>query len=265
MDTAHLTAYLRRLGVERPAEPTAAALGTLHLAHLHTVPFENLSVHLGEDIVLTDEALVAKVTDRQRGGFCYELGGAYAALLTALGYRVDLLPARVHGAGGHPGIPYGHLTLRVYGSTGHPWLSDIGFGSLSRHPLDLTALDTEQADPDGTFTLTPAADGELDLVRDGTPQYRFEPRPRALGDFRAGAWYHRTHPDSHFTHSLVCSRLTGTGRLTLSGTTLKETTGTGHTSTELTSDTEVLDCYRTRFNISLDRVPQVTPLRPTTA
>ena len=59
------------------------------------MPFENLSIHLGEPIVLEPAALVDKLVDRRRGGFCYELNGAFAALLSALGYSVTLLAASV--------------------------------------------------------------------------------------------------------------------------------------------------------------------------
>lgn len=53
--------------------------------------------------------------------------------------------------------------------------------------------------------------GDLDVVRDGGPKYRLEVRPRELGDFVAGAWWHRTSPESHFTRSSVCSRVTEDG------------------------------------------------------
>lgn len=59
------------------------------------MPFENLSIHRGEDIVLEPEALVSKLVDRRRGGFCYELNGAFATLLSALGFAVEFLAARV--------------------------------------------------------------------------------------------------------------------------------------------------------------------------
>ena len=45
------------------------------------MPFENLSIHLDEPIVLEEAALVDKLVHRRRGGFCYELNGAFAALL----------------------------------------------------------------------------------------------------------------------------------------------------------------------------------------
>jgi hypothetical protein len=42
--------YLARLGVRRCDRPDDTSLRFLHAAHLRRVPFENLSVHLGEPI-----------------------------------------------------------------------------------------------------------------------------------------------------------------------------------------------------------------------
>ncbi|MEU6672738.1 arylamine N-acetyltransferase [Streptomyces sp. NPDC046925] len=256
MDFDQTDAYLRRIGAERPAAPTTRALHDLHLAHLRAVPFENLSIHLDEDIELTEESLVAKVVGAHRGGFCYELNGAFAALLTALGFQVTLMQARVYDASGQPGIPYDHLALRVRTSDGGDWLADIGFGTHSHFPL-VFGDRGDQSDPGGTFCVTETPEGDLDVSRDGKLQYVADRRPRALGDFTAGAWWHRTSPRSHFTQSLVCSLLTGTGRITLSGRTLTTTTDGERHVVELATDSEVLDAYATHFGIVLKQVPQV--------
>ncbi|GCD37689.1 N-hydroxyarylamine O-acetyltransferase [Streptomyces chrestomyceticus JCM 4735] len=257
LDPARTDAYLRRIGADRPAVPDAEALHDLHLRHLRTVPFENLSVHLAEDVALEYKPLVDKVVAASRGGFCYELNGAFAALLRALGYRVELLAARVFGPEG-PGIPYDHLALRVHTAdgAGGPWLADIGFGRNSQYPLRLDSRD-QQPDPAGLFRIEETADGDLDVLRDGVPQYRLEQRPRALADFVAGCWYHRTSPDSPFTRSLVCSRLTETGRVTLSGRTLVITDADGGRDERELSEAEVLPAYRTHFGITLDRIPEL--------
>ncbi|HEV7629258.1 MAG TPA: arylamine N-acetyltransferase, partial [Streptomyces sp.] len=113
IDSSRTASYLARIGAERPALNDAEALRDLHRRHLLTVPFENLSVHLGEDIVLEAEALTGKIVEDRRGGFCYELNGAFAALLGALGYPVTLLAARVFGKDGRPGPLFDHLALRV--------------------------------------------------------------------------------------------------------------------------------------------------------
>ncbi|WP_406449983.1 arylamine N-acetyltransferase [Streptomyces sp. NBC_00876] len=271
--------YLERIGAARPARPDAAALRELQLRHLTSVPFENLSIHLGEDIVLEEEALLDKVVADRRGGFCYELNGAFAVLLRALGFRVTLLQARVHGDNGRLGIPYDHMALWVGTDDGTgPWLADVGFGDHAQQPL---ALDdrTDQEDPRGTFRIGPAPAevmegggetedgrytgdrgdaagyGDLDVLRDGTPQFRLDPRPRALADFTAGAWYHRTSPDSSFTRSPVCSRFTATGRITLKGRKLLTTVGAERHEAPLGSDEEVLAAYREHFGVHLDRLP----------
>jgi N-hydroxyarylamine O-acetyltransferase len=256
-----IDAYLERIGALRPARPDAAALRELQLRHLTTVPFENLSVHLGEDIVLEEKALLDKIVAGRRGGFCYELNGAFAVLLRALGFRVTLFQARVHGDGGRLGIPYDHLALGVETDDGTgPWLADVGFGDHAERPL-LLGDRTDQQDPRGTFRIAQAPveaggdHGDVDVLRDGAPQFRLDPRPRALDDFRGGAWYHRTSPESGFTRSPVCSRFTPTGRITLSGRRLLTTVGKERHETRLHSDEQVLAAYRENFGVRLDRLP----------
>ncbi|MEV8433034.1 arylamine N-acetyltransferase family protein [Streptomyces chartreusis] len=278
MDSVEVDAYLRRLGVEHPAWPTVDVLRELQLRHLQTVPFENLSVHLGEEIVLEEKQLLDKVVGARRGGFCYELNGSFGALLGALGFDVTLLAARVYGKEERLGIPYDHMALKVGTVDGGAWLADVGFGAHSHYPLAFEARG-EQVDPAGVFRVVeagPDAAGvrgghdsaeaaDLDVVMDGRPQYRLDRRPRALGDFVAGAWWHSTSPLSHFTQSLVCSRVTEEGgRITLSGRTFKTTAADGtREERELGTDEEVLRTYRERFGIELDRVPTATkPDRP---
>jgi N-hydroxyarylamine O-acetyltransferase len=106
-------------------------------------------------------------------------------------------------------------------------------------------------------TARAAVVGDLDVVRNGARVYRLEVRPRVLGDFVAGAWWHSTSPESHFTRSLICSRVTEDGgRITLSGRRLKVTSGAGESEeSELVGDDEVLGVYRETFGIELERVP----------
>ena len=72
----------------------------LQRAHVLSVPFENLDIHLGRRLVLDREANYAKIVERRRGGWCYELNGAFGWLLEQLGYRVTLLGSRVEWDGG---------------------------------------------------------------------------------------------------------------------------------------------------------------------
>ncbi len=135
MNENELAAYLDRIGAVRPDSASAAALHALHRAHLLAVPFENLSIPLGEPISLAHGDLIGKIVTRRRGGFCYELNGAFALLLGALGFDVRLLAARVFGMGRF-GPPFDHLALLVHTADGDgPWLADVGL----RQPQPLSA------------------------------------------------------------------------------------------------------------------------------
>lgn len=57
MDSSQIDDYLAHIGATRPSALDADALRDLHERHLNTVPFENLSVHLGKRIVLDEDAL----------------------------------------------------------------------------------------------------------------------------------------------------------------------------------------------------------------
>ena len=70
-------AYLDRIGYRGPIESTADTLRALHRQHMLTVPFENLDIGLGREIVLDPGRLVEKIVRRHRGGFCYELNGTF--------------------------------------------------------------------------------------------------------------------------------------------------------------------------------------------
>ncbi|MEU7698047.1 arylamine N-acetyltransferase [Streptomyces sp. NPDC039028] len=253
---ADVLAYLRRIGAQRPDRADADALRDLHLRHLRTVPFENLSIHLGEDIVLEEKALLDKVIGAHRGGFCYEVNTAFAVLLRGLGYRVSLLQARVFGPEGRPGIPYDHMALLVETADGERLIADVGFGDHSHFPVRYDDRG-DQADPGGVFRLVDTPEGDVDVLRDGKPQYRMEVRPRRLADFTAGAWYHRTSPDSHFPRSLVCSLLTEEGRITLSDRKLITRAGGERDERILDGEDEVRSAYRDLFGIELDALPVI--------
>jgi N-hydroxyarylamine O-acetyltransferase len=255
MNQEMAAAYLQRMGAARPAVTDAAALRVLHRAHQMAVPFENLSIHLPEPISLEEPDVADKIVHRRRGGFCYELNGAFALLLEALGAQVTRMAARVYGDG-QPGPPFDHLALTVRLPDGSgPWLADVGFGSNSVYPLLLDSR-SEQDDPAARFLLADTEHGDIDVLKDGEPQYRIELRERSLADFVPTCWWQQTSPTSHFTRATICSRLTDDGRISVSDRTLIRTTGTARTEQHLASDDELLAAYRDQFGIILDHAPR---------
>lgn len=233
--------YLERLGVKRPSGPSLEALRALQLAHIECVPFENADVLAGRPIQLVASALVDRLTapGTRRGGFCYQLNGAFAALLAALGFQVDLLAARFHGDD-RMEPRFGHLALQVTIDR-EPWLVDVGAGYSFRAPLRLE-VGREQDDPSGTFRIQRPDDGPvprapdddagaLDVAwrhRDGVfrPHYRFEPAARRLDEFAWTCEWTRTSPDSPFTQGWICAVGTPGGWATLDGRRLR-VTGSG--------------------------------------
>src|SRR5215475_7208653 len=148
MDVA---AYLERIGCSGSRRPSADTLRDLHRAHLFSVPFENLDIGWGREIRIDQEAFVRKIVEHNRGGFCYELNGAFSMLLQALGFQVTLLSARVPLADGSDSPEFDHLTLRV--DLSEPWVADVGFGDCFVDPVRLQ-VGVEQDQQGSGFALS---------------------------------------------------------------------------------------------------------------
>jgi N-hydroxyarylamine O-acetyltransferase len=219
-------AYLRRIGYDGPRGPTLSTLRRLHVAHLQTVPFENLDIGLRRPISLDPAAMFHKIVERRRGGYCYELNGLFALFLRELGFRVDMLSAGVVRRDGRSSPEFDHMALRVH--LEEPWLADVGFGELFVEPLRLN-LDGIQVERGRSFRID--REGERRVLwmdnddRAWTPQYRFTATPHRLDEFEDRNRWQQTARESHFTQNTICSRVTPGGRITLSGSRLIVTRG----------------------------------------
>lgn len=212
----NIQAYLERINYHGSLHPSAQTLRALQLAHLFTVPFENLSVHHKEAIVLQNEPLFDKIVTRRRGGFCYELNGLFAALLRALGFQVEMLSAGVTRANGGFGPEFDHLMLMV--SLDERWLVDVGFGDGFREPL---RLDDRAVQPQYARAYQLLADGQRLILMEQKEneqwkaQYRFGLQPYQWLDYENMCHYHQMSSDSSFTKGRLCTRATPEGRITL--------------------------------------------------
>ncbi|HWS86646.1 MAG TPA: arylamine N-acetyltransferase [Pyrinomonadaceae bacterium] len=248
----NVEAYLERIDYRGPLAPTAETLRRLHVAHLLAVPFENLSIHAGEPVVLDDEALFDKVVARRRGGFCYELNGLFAALLRALGFRVEMLSARVARRDGGFGPEFDHMALLV--NLEERRLADVGFGDSFAEPL---LLDERGEQRQGSRSFRIEEDGGRlvysmkEAGGDWEPQYRFGLEPHAYEDYAEMCRFHQTSPESHFTRGRVCSLLTPEGRVTLSGSRLITTRGGERFEQELGGEAERDAALLEHFRISM--------------
>jgi N-hydroxyarylamine O-acetyltransferase len=247
----NIKAYLERIDYHGSLAPTAETLRALQIAHLLSVPFENLSIHAGQPIVLEDESLFTKIVEHRRGGFCYEANGLFAALLRALGFDVAMLSAGVANEDGSFGPDFDHMALMV--RLERRWLVDVGFGDSFLEPLLLDER-SEQVQGKRAYRILPD-DARLILLqrdedKEWKAQYRFTLDAHVYNDYAEMCRYHQTSPQSHFTRARICSRATEEGRVTLSEMRFITTSGKGERQERtLTSQEEYAAILREHFGI----------------
>ena len=246
------SAYLARIGYSGSLAPTAATLRDLHRAHMLSVPFENLDIALGRKIVCDEARFVGKIVKQRRGGFCYELNGAFAVLLRALGFQVTLLSARVSREDGSESPEFDHLALRV--DLDEPWLADVGFGDSFLAPLHLQG-EIEQPQAGWIYRIIEQK-GSLYMERSEPQgpwrrQYSFTLTPRRLEEFSPTCLYHQTSPESPFTHKSLCSMATPLGRITIADRKLVITRGGKKEESQLVSEQAWLAALQEHFGIVL--------------
>ncbi len=217
--------YLDRIGLDAVPSNTVDGVETLMRAHLTHVPFENLDVFFQRSVATDQAWSLAKVLDRRRGGWCFELNGAFAALLEALGFEVRLLGGAVLLSG--PNKIVDHLTLEVV-IEGRPHLVDVGFGDGFAAPLPLnTGPDRRLDGATGIFGFIGSTEGTTLVRYDDDdvpePQYRFRRVALALTDFEPASdrLYHNA--TGNFRQGPVATRLVdgGPGRVTLTSDRLR--------------------------------------------
>ncbi len=249
--------YLDRIDALSPKAPTLEGLRDLHVAHLRTVPFENLDVYRGVPIRLDRDRILKKVVADRRGGFCYELNTAFHWLLTELGYRVTLLSAEVGRPEGGFGIPFDHMTLLAE-IDGSFFLADVGFGESFLRPLRFVEGEVQEEN-EYRYRLTchqpywhlerAPKDGGDYLV-----QYRFTTIPRQLADYRAGCEYHQTSSESSFTQKVVATRALEDGRVTVTRDRVILRQGGVRSETPLADDQAFYSALARHFGIQLETV-----------
>ncbi len=212
--------YLARIHYRKPLKPDVQTLHELQLAHMLSVPFENLDIGLKRPIQLSEDALWNKIVVQKRGGFCYELNGLFAALLKEIGFQVTYLNGRVYNSEGKLGIDFDHLTLLVKASDKPGrWLVDVGFGDSFTRPLSFEEPG-EQVQGLRSYRLEQMPDGNAVWQKnyDGSWEhhYFFDLQPRNFPvDYESGCLYHQTSPRSSFTRGSLISKATPDGRVTL--------------------------------------------------
>jgi len=215
IDALDLEAYLNRVGVAS-GEPNRELLDELHEAHVRTFTFDNIDVLLGTHPGVTLDAVQAKFVTRGRGGYCFEHGTLFAAVLERLGYDVRRLLGRV---GSPTASPRTHCVVEV-SLDGERLLADPGFGMSVLRPIPLQ--DGAEDDFRGWNYQVRRADPavaepgwELHRLRESGWElmHTTDELPVQPVDVTMGHHFTSTYPTTHFRHGLMLSRH-GDGRHT---------------------------------------------------
>src|SRR4030095_3346127 len=156
-------AYLARIGLtDSDLAPEVENLRLLQRSHLLAVPFENLNIHWKRPIVIDTARFYDKIVGEKRGGFCYELNGAFNELLRSLGFKTRLVSARVFNGVEH-GPEYDHAAILV--TIGEKeYLTDVGFGDFTAEPLRFV-LNENQQDTAGVFVIRRFGEEYLEVAK----------------------------------------------------------------------------------------------------
>ena len=225
MDT---TAYLKRLGLdEKDVCHSYDFLCRLQYAHITHVPYENLDIIDGIPLSLDVDDIFDKVVTRGRGGYCFELNGLLAALLSELGFTVRSFLGRF--LRGESSIPVRRHRLVAVECEGKTYICDVGMGqSAPRHPV-LLEEGTEQEilgeiykferDAIHGWTLYDLHQGEWRKFCSFSEENQFEV------DFILPSFYCEKHPASPFNKTVMAAIKTDTGRKAINDRDFKIFTG----------------------------------------
>jgi N-hydroxyarylamine O-acetyltransferase len=252
-----IAGYLARLGRDRPDEPSLDALIDLHRAQVERVPYTTLDIHLRRPGSLDPAESVRRIATTGRAGYCYQLNGAFAALLRSVGFDVRQHRGWVWNDDAGERSFANHLALTVHGlpTVDNPegaWLVDTGLGDALHEPMPLRA---------GAMTQGPfeyrleQADGGWRWRHDPTGSFTgmdFEPADVALSAFDVGHAELSTAPTSTFVRHVIVQRRDGTGADKLINCTIQRVEGARTVEWEITTAVEWFAALADVFWLTLD-------------
>jgi N-hydroxyarylamine O-acetyltransferase len=249
----HLEQYFRRIGYAGSSEPTLNTLTAIHRAHLRSIPYENLDIHLGRRLTLEPDHIFQKLVLEGRGGWCYEMNSLLAWALGGLGFKVEYLAGAVPRASAGPNAEGNHLVLLVHLSGGD-WIADVGFGDGFLEPIPFAEgsysqygfeFRLERGPEPGRWTVH-------SHPHSAAPTYDFGLETYQLGHFQSRCNWLQTSPDSGFVRTTVCQRFVGESILTLRGATLSTVTPDGKQQQTIETEAEYAQVLRDGFGLGVD-------------
>lgn len=237
-----LDSYFARISFTGDRTPTLQTLQAIASRHPASIPFENLDALLRRPIELDPLSLQRKLVLQRRGGWCFEHNLLLGHALTALGFAVTGLAARVAWmAPPGPVRPRSHMLLRIdlpparsalRRTSDQAYLVDVGFGGLTLTGALRFVPGLEQETPHEVFRIRSGGSAGVGAARnpphatdvfvmearvagEWRALYTFDAQPQALADYEVSNWYLCHHPSSHFLTTLMAARVDADRRYAL--------------------------------------------------
>lgn len=252
-----LSDYLERIGYKGTLKVNLETLTALHRAHLFTISYENLDIHLGRRLTVEPERIFDKIVNQGRGGWCYEMNGLFGWALKTAGFDVTLHAGGVGQQRINPVCAGNHLVLVV--QLDRPYLVDVGFGNGFWEPLPLEEGDYPQhfldyhLRRDGDYWVFQNHKYDADGIFDFTMQ------THQMSDFAAKCDELQTSPASFFTQLAVCYRILPDKLMNLRGAVLRTVTAQGVTDRTIESQQEYVRVLDDQFDLHIDEAASLWP------
>lgn len=244
---------LAHLGFDTRPPADRDGLFAVHERYLRTVPYDGLTAQLEEHAPLDAEALVARVLETGRAGYCFEINTVLAALLEGLGFVVERREGIVDQREAFAsGAPTNHLVL-VARVGEEAFVCDAGWGEGFLAPLPLV---------EGTYERGPLTWG---VERDGsegwwiqqhmwgsTPGFRFGDEVVDQATFARHHERLATSPESSFVQTLVVQKPLDDRVVTLRARTLSEKGPEVDVKHVLADEDELAATLSDTFSLTLD-------------
>ena len=200
--------YLNRINYQGNACTNLETLKLLQWQHLMTVPYENLDILNNIPLNLNADALFDKIVMKQRGGYCFELNGAFIHLLKSLGFSVKQYAGRFMDTTGI--IKMRTHRILLVSLEKERYMCDVGVRTESpRYPLLLTE---ETVQTDGVCEYRFRKDHFFGWIlmrkeqgKEWMDLFAFTEEEQLDDDYVMLSYYCEKHPDSQFNKFMKVS------------------------------------------------------------
>lgn len=244
-----LQAYLDRIHYQGDINTDISTLRQIHHQHLLHIPYENLSVLLGEKLNLDSHCAFEKIVHQQRGGWCYEMNGLLQWALQQIGFDVTRISGGVLRSKRGDNVLGNHLLLAVKINQ-QTWLADVGFGDGLREPILLQEAAITQGGLH--YSLARIGNGFWRFHNHslgGASDFDFTYEPAAESLLAEQCERLQSAADSPFVLNLACQKFTPHSIEILLGKIRRSISPAGETKRLLTSPKQLQTELKKVFNI----------------